>query len=696
MLDTHIEKIKKILITHWIFISLIWCLWVLFPLLNTGFISDDAYNSQVRGRLLLDGISLWERISSESLGWLKGAGRFNPVNWGYIYGLYFLTTNVLLIKLLSLLFIGISILLFSQIAFLFTGDKLLRLVISISIPTIIQFRLWHDPVVAFSAIIPIIAVLCFTSVLFYEKAITKNSYKFLAAALFFYATAILTYELSYFMFPIFCLMFLLKSKTRVALTGIIGLFILLAGHFLFTRLLMDANSSYPSLIPRLDPTYFFKAAFYQISAGFPLTWKLALNVPHARTFPLVGYQSYVFLLFSVVISLLIYKWDFLYKLKDKLFVLALAFILIFLGALPAIISGHQVDIAKAGLGFGYIVVYVQYFGVALLLLFFIKFIMNLLGERKILKGVLATFLGLMIGLSGVITRNENTFVAKELTWPYKAPRDFLESVINSGLLNNLTENDLLIRNYMVPSDNEWFMAQTINRPLNVCTANIEHNYLPCIDKFLQKNPTGNFYGLYYGFPAEGTPFAILAKIENTNGSNDFKDANIKFNKYFLFKNGQIETYQSDVPLNFGGILNLPMRLPKGYNFDHIKFSEFYKFPVAYEKFWGAEGDLNTVLRWSSGHSFLKVDNRSGRSVSVQLNFRLVRPDENLIQISMYESDKFLRKFEVNGAKEIIVPVRLKNGINDFTFKTNAEAIKNGDPRQIVFGLVNFKIIEVEK
>lgn len=696
MLDTYAEKIKKVLINHWILLSLVWCLWVLFPLLNTGFISDDAYNSQVRGRLLLDGISLWERISSESLGWLNGAGRFNPVNWGYIYGLYFLTTNLLFIKLLSLSFVGISILLFSQLAFVFTGDRLLRLIISISIPTIIQFRLWHDPVVAFSAIIPIIAVLCFTSVLFYEKAITRNSYKFLSAAFFFYAIAILTYELSYFMFPIFCLILLLKSKTRIAFIGIAGLFTLLVGHFLFTRLLMDANSSYPSLVPRLDPTYFFKAAFYQLSAGFPLTWKFALNVPHARTFPLVGYQSYVFLIFSLLIALLIYKWDFLYKFKDKLFVLSLAFILIFLGALPAIISGHQVDIAKAGLGFGYIVVFVQYFGVALLILFFIKTLMNLLKERKILKGVLAIFLGLVVGLSGVITRNENTFVAKELNWPYKAPRDFLELTLKSGILNQLTENDLLIRNYMVPNDNEWFIAQTVNRPLNICTANIEHNYLPCIDKFLQKNPRGNFYGLYYGFPADAPPFAVLAKIENTNGSNDFKDANIKFKKYFIFKNRKIETYQSDVSLNFGEILRLPMRLPKGYNFDHSKFIEFYKYPVVYEKFWGAEGDLDTILRWSSGHSFVKVDNRANKHVNVQLSFRLVRPDENLIQISMFDSGKFLRQFDVKGDSEITMPIKLKNGVNDFTFKTNAEAITNGDPRQIVFGLVNFKIIEEYK
>ena len=87
------------------FALILWITYVLFPLLNVGFISDEAYNSQILGKNITEGVSLWNRLYSEIHGWLTGAGRFWPFNWFYKYGLYTLQPTPFIIKLITLILV---------------------------------------------------------------------------------------------------------------------------------------------------------------------------------------------------------------------------------------------------------------------------------------------------------------------------------------------------------------------------------------------------------------------------------------------------------------------------------------------------------------------------------------------------------------------------------------------------------------
>ena len=77
---------------------LLWTIWILFPLLDAGFFGDDAYNSQIRGGLIHNGMSIWERIWGETVGWATGAGRIWPFHHFYMYSINYFIINVLLIK----------------------------------------------------------------------------------------------------------------------------------------------------------------------------------------------------------------------------------------------------------------------------------------------------------------------------------------------------------------------------------------------------------------------------------------------------------------------------------------------------------------------------------------------------------------------------------------------------------------------
>ena len=67
----------------------IWTLWVIFPMLDSGFIGDDAYNSMILGFLIKTGTPLWEHTFIEINSWAESAGRIWPFQWIYLYGFKF-------------------------------------------------------------------------------------------------------------------------------------------------------------------------------------------------------------------------------------------------------------------------------------------------------------------------------------------------------------------------------------------------------------------------------------------------------------------------------------------------------------------------------------------------------------------------------------------------------------------------------
>jgi len=77
--------------------------------------SDDVYNSQISGKILTEGSTLWYKIREESVGWAVGAGRIYPLNYIYLYVFYYFDPNVFLVKSIALSIICIDVLLFSKI-----------------------------------------------------------------------------------------------------------------------------------------------------------------------------------------------------------------------------------------------------------------------------------------------------------------------------------------------------------------------------------------------------------------------------------------------------------------------------------------------------------------------------------------------------------------------------------------------------
>ena len=67
---------KKSIINFFIIVSSIY---FLYPILGSGYFSDDAYNSLIKGSMLEKNKNFIEYILDLNWGWLSTSGRFYPI-----------------------------------------------------------------------------------------------------------------------------------------------------------------------------------------------------------------------------------------------------------------------------------------------------------------------------------------------------------------------------------------------------------------------------------------------------------------------------------------------------------------------------------------------------------------------------------------------------------------------------------------
>ena len=70
---------------YWFIFLPLWFYLLIGPMVHSGYTGDDAYNSQIYGDVLRQGITVWQRYYNEVSGWLTGAGRFYPFGLGLFY-----------------------------------------------------------------------------------------------------------------------------------------------------------------------------------------------------------------------------------------------------------------------------------------------------------------------------------------------------------------------------------------------------------------------------------------------------------------------------------------------------------------------------------------------------------------------------------------------------------------------------------
>lgn len=668
-----------------------WVIYLLFPLLTIGFISDEAYNSLILGKNIVEGVSLWDRLYSEINGWLTGAGRFWPFVWFYKYGLYTLQPTALFVKLLALILIILNVVYFSRIVRFITNDRNLSYICAFIVPLFFQFRLWHDPIMAFTFMIPLIGFFLFATILLMINYLEDNNIRTISTFGFLYLLSLWTYELTYIFIAFYILIIIYSPAKKGWWKPLLLIVALTAIHLFITIFFRDSNlDTYPGAKLNFDYKVVLSALLVQVTSALPLSWKLA-NAPSHESWGKISYSAlFIFTVFSIFFTVQfnkIKKSLFSSIISLKLFVFGLVFLVA--PAIPIALTGHQHELINMGFGYGYIVVFLQYFGSVILFLYLIYYLKNrAFFKEKKERGYLIIFL--IILCIGYFTRMENSFVAHEVNKAYKYPRDLLSQSIDKGILDDVPSNALLLRSERYASDHLWFYSMKMGKKMNICDISSQNQFPKCLESNTKED---NLYGVAYSMSKDFLDGSVyLTKVKSINVIDGIP-VSIKFEDYKIFnkKDNNIETVSTNKTYDLLKIKDTRIEDMRGFEVDQVSYG--------FKDFHSSEGGSKGYLRWSSGDSTIIIDNSNSEDLKKILSLTLIRPNSKFqhASISITQttpgSKGFLEmsRYFVLGKKDVEIILNLKPGVNYLNFKSDSHHIDNGDLRNIVFGIGNYKL-----
>ena len=175
-----------------------------------------------------------------------------------------------------------------------------------------------------------------------------------------------------------------------------------------------------------------------------MSWKFA-NAPFHQKFYQIGLENFItYATFATLFCTALFKFDKTSLNKNIIYKILFFSLCTLLGpALAIAASGHQKELIDAGFGYGYTPVFIQYFGLCVLILFLLLFIKDL-SSGPHYKKVLFVLIWLVVFSVGAITREENILIVKESNKFYKYPRELLGESIENGILDEVEEEDLIL------------------------------------------------------------------------------------------------------------------------------------------------------------------------------------------------------------------------------------------------------------
>jgi len=449
----------------WILFGLLWAFYYLAVLLKTGYISDDAYNSQVRGTTILKGVSIWEFTWGECMAWIKGAGRFMPLAF-YSYPLFYYLDSLFAYKFLAICVSLTNVGLFSTLLFLITKSRPVAILALFTIPVFFQLRAWHDPLLAFAFLVPLVGIHLFTSLIYFWKYLDNEKWSLRLLSLFFWACALLTYEMSYLC--IVCFFFMVYARERRFFPAIkkmlphlgVWMVIVATSILLRTKLNPYYTNTYPGATLHFGAKV-WQTFLIQAYAAFPLSYYFKVKT-HVRQY--IGNFDIL-----ILIAFLTVNFYCLRAICDRIpsrliFILGLFLVIAPAGVMG--MSGYQDLLMEAGFGMGYIAVYLQYFGMCAVILGLFLALFNRLKQGHLRNLSAFVFCGFLTW-SAFINLGQIRAVALESNKMHLYPRQVLDQALRDGFLRDFPEGATLLRRELYPQDNLWNYAKLVGRKQSI-------------------------------------------------------------------------------------------------------------------------------------------------------------------------------------------------------------------------------------
>tara|TARA_A100001011_G_C14311681_1_gene845912 strand:+ start:1523 stop:3235 length:1713 start_codon:yes stop_codon:yes gene_type:complete len=517
------------------------------PLLKSGLIGDDSYNAQIKGRLFYENINIFDFYLRETLAWYWNNGRLFPLSL-FMYFIFYLINEPIIIKSFYFILIIINLTYFFKIIKYFTNSKKLGLLFCILVATSIQLRLWHDPVLSFHGLMQTLLLFFLISIYYFLKNKKKINNNYHKISLFFYFLSLITYEISYCFIGLF--FFLDYFKTNSFKESIINikhyiyifliiLFIVLAAKI---KIFITQEPSYPLIESSFNFLNILKALFVQFFSSLNLSYTAGHIYMYGYSYLKENISVYDLFFLTLTFFVLQKTLNFS-RIKNLKEIVLISLWLWLLPALLVSLSGHQNELIKFGLpAVGYIPIYLQYYGTIIILyLIFNSIVLKLDKFNNFFKYAAI----IILTISAYLHTLTNREVVKYIDNKYEIERNNLKTAFKSGLLDELKDGDLIIREMNKPHDWIWFYALYAKKKLVFCdyeNYRLEFCYpFHDFNKIRDKKNSKKVFYLYHGQNKYNQDYDIfVGEIKDINlHIKNLNRADLYNMKYFDLSNDKI-------------------------------------------------------------------------------------------------------------------------------------------------------------
>jgi hypothetical protein len=404
---------------------------VIAPALGTGWYADDAYYWALPGWLAARHESLPAIMQHAFALWLFGNARFYPGLVVEKFLVFATFTNVLAYKWLLVVLTLITLELFRRCVAAYAGVPIGNLAALVAC-ALLQERAYHDAILAYNGMPQVVAITTLLSLLAFAGVLAHCRRRTLIAAALLYLLAALTYEAVYGFGVVYVLLARARGrswadalKVSAPMLAISVACFALVGAL---HVLMPVAGPYAL---RLAPQPFARAAFDQISAAFPLVyWWADPNVIFGRGID--AFVSYTPLRPLLLLAFAFVAWLAIRavpagSLRPMPLVGVGALTIVVLALPVATLAKYQDELR---LGWGYLPVFGEYFGVALLIVALVLAVRRVPGAPIVWA--------LLLGACAALTQATNARVAQVLAPDHDAQRAFVWA-LRGGLLRGVPD-----------------------------------------------------------------------------------------------------------------------------------------------------------------------------------------------------------------------------------------------------------------
>jgi hypothetical protein len=427
------------------------------PLLQTGFIADDAGNSLLHGILAYHRITMLELLRCSLNAWMPT--RFIPVAFAQTYAVFYVFTDRVCYKIFIIVCLVCNLILFYRFVLKLTRSEALSTLTIVIIMSAFQMRNFHDPILAFNGLLQTLLMFLLISYLALIAYLDSGKTRWLILSILTYVLACFTYEISHLLLAVHMAIIVHRrgiSRRAFTLAGLYLCFLALCVAVPILLRIASGQDSLSAYHPNFEPRAFLTTLAKQLLAAAPLSYSFAKPEGHSM-FQYLQMRDRSFLRILAVCALVCLSiLDGLRRFINRggklnyPILLSLGVLLWALPAIPiALTPRYQKEVFW---GVGYLPVYIQYSGMGCLITSGVAYVLERLRDSFRFSAIFMTVIALLVAATLTITYRSNSAAVRGFSPVLLNERLNIEGALHEGLLADVPDESILV----LRNDYDWW------------------------------------------------------------------------------------------------------------------------------------------------------------------------------------------------------------------------------------------------